>query len=332
VNSDWIFSSLKRFNSMERFQLSLSTTGNHMHKFKSAALLIMLFGWFGGVPGGPVQAATNEHRPVCSPDGSRVVYMLQSERTKNDWELYQMVFSTQTKKRLTVHEGWDGYAVWSPGGDRIIFDREDEPGGQKRPWVMRMDDFTIKPLGEFEGWLSVNDWSVEGSLLAFHEVEGQRDLVLVDLDGNILENVTETKDHSEHDAHFSPDGTKIAYANGPVDGGETSLELIERETGKKTILHTSIGRVYGISWSPDGAGIAFVDTPGGDDDDADIFLYDIDEKSVRQISDNPAWDHMPEFCHNKHSLLFTSYRSGEERIYQVDPDPAPFLSVERAQQ
>jgi hypothetical protein len=30
-------------------------------------------------------------------------------------------------------------------------------------------------------------------------------------------------------------------------------------------------------------------------------------------------------------LFFTSYRSGEERIYQVDPDPAPFLSIKRAQ-
>jgi Tol biopolymer transport system component len=268
---------------------------------------------------------------VCSPDGSRLVYMLQSERTKNDWELYQMVFNTQTKKRLTVHEGWDGYAVWSPDATKIIFDREDAPGGQKRPWVMRMDDFTIKPLGKFEGWLSISDWSDDDKLLGFHEMAGQRDLVLLDLDGNIVEKITNTTGHSEHDAHFSPDGTKIGYANGAIDGTETSLELIDVKNGNNTTLHTSIGRIYGLSWSPDGKNIAFVDAPDGDDDDADIFLYNIGDQSVRQITDDPAWDHMPEFCNNNHTLFFTSYRNGEERIYQVDPDPALFLSIKRAQ-
>lgn len=278
-----------------------------------------------------VHSATNEHRPVCSPDGSRVIYMLQSERTGSDWELYQMIFATQTKRRLTVHEGWDGYAVWSPDASRIIFGREDKPGGQKRPWFMSMDDFTIEPLGKFEGWLSVSDWSAEGSLLAFHELAEQRDLVLLDTDGNIIEKITNTEGYSEHDARFSPDGTKIAYANSVVDGSKTSLELIDRETSERTVLHTSIGRIYGISWSPDGKEIAFVDAPGGEDDDADIFLYNIEDQGVAQVTDDPAWDHMPEFCNNNHRLFFTSNRSGEERIYQVDPDPALFLSIERGQ-
>jgi Tol biopolymer transport system component len=302
-----------------------------MKKQYLSAPILVFSGWLGVLISENTNAVTNEHRPVCSPDGSRLVYMLQSERTDNDWELYQMVFNTQTKKRLTVHEGWDGYAVWSPDAGTIIFDREDAPGGQKRPWVMRMDDFTIKPLGKFDGPLSVSDWSDDDELLGFHEVAGQRDLVLLDVDGNIVEKITNTTGHSEHDAHFSPDGLSIAYANGVIDGTETMLELIDRETGKTTILHSSIGRIYGISWSPDGEDIAFVDAPGGEDDDADIFMYNIGQQSIKQVTDDPAWDHMPEFCNNNHTLFFTSYRSGEERIYQVDPDPVPFLSIERAQ-
>lgn len=257
--------------------------------------------------------------------------MLQSERTNNDWELYQLDFATHGKKRLTSREGWDGYAVWSPDGKSIIFDRENTRGGQKQPWLMNMDDYTSKPFGNYEGWLSINDWSTDGRLLGFHESSGQRDLVLLDIDGKITENLTNTAEYSEHDARFSPDGLKIAYANGVIDGTETSLELLDLDQGEKTTLRTSTGRIYGVSWSPDGRKIAFVDAPGGNDDDADIFIYDIEENSFQQLTDDPAWDHMPEYCGNSHTLFFTSYRSGEERIYQVNPDPGTFLSIERAQ-
>lgn len=292
-----------------------------------SALIVLLAGSLVVATG----EANNEQRPVCSPDGSSLIYMLQSERTKNDWELYQLVFSTQTHTRLTNHTGWDGYAVWSADSRNIIYDREDTPGGQKRSWIMNMEDFTIKPLGKFEGWLSISDWSPDNKLLGFHELAGQRDLVVLDLDGNIVENLTDTADQSEHDAHFSPDGLKIAFANGAIDGAGTSLEMIDISTGNRTLLRTSIGRIYGISWSPDGDAIAFADAPGGADDDADIFIYHVKEQSFQQVTDDPAWDHMPEFCNNNHTLFFTSIRSGEERMYQVDPDPAPFLIINRVQ-
>ena len=95
-------------------------------------------------------------------------------------------------------------------------------------------------------------------------------------------------------------------------------------------MRTSIGRIYGISWSPKGDKIAFVDAPGGEEDDADIFMYNITDQSFKQVTDDPAWDHMPMFCKDSDKLVFTSYRSGEEKIYQINPDPKPFLKIERA--
>lgn len=273
----------------------------------------------------------NEHRPVCSPDGTRLIYMLQSERTDDDWELYVMDTDSRVRSRLTSHPGWDGYAVWSPDGTKIVFDRELVQGEPKRPYIMNLEDLSITPLGGVhEGWLSVSDWSNDDHLLGFHELNEQRDLVMLDLEGNIVRKITGTGDYSEHDAHFSPDGQKIAYANGTVDGSETSLEVMDAAGGGREILRTSIGRIYGINWSPNGEKIAFVDAPGGDDDDADIFIYALADQSFKQITDDPAWDHMPAFCADNQTLLFTSYRSGEERIYQLDLDSRPFLKIERA--
>ncbi len=275
-------------------------------------------------------AARNEHRPVCSADGSRLIYMMQTRQTNDDWELYMLELDSQVHSRLTSHPGWDGYAVWSPDGTKIIFDREDSPGKQKRPWIMELEERAIRPLGKYEGWVSVTDWSADDRLLGFQELAGQRDLVLLDVAGNIVEKITDTVDQNEHDAHFSPDGKKIVYANGKVEGNETSLELIDLKDGSRTILRTSIGRIYGISWSPDGEKIAFVDTLDRNNDDVDIFTYTILDQSFRQVTDSPSLDHMPMFCNDSKTLFFTSFRTGEERIYRIDPDPRPFLKIKRA--
>jgi Tol biopolymer transport system component len=40
--------------------------------------------------------------------------------------------------------------------------------------------------------------------------------------------------------------------------------------------------MYGLSWSPDGSKIAFTDTPGGDEDDADIFIIEINTGKIKK--------------------------------------------------
>lgn len=259
-----------------------------------------------------------------------MIFMMQTERTENDWELYLLDFESQTRSRLTSHRGWDGYAVWSPDGSSIIFDREVSPDKPKRPWIMELDGRTSKPLGRYEGRVSVTDWSADNRLLGFQQLNGQSDLVMLDRSGKIVANITVTMDQNEHDAHFSPDGQKIVYANGTLQGGETSLEVIDLDDGSKTVLHTSSGRIYGVSWSPEGDKIAFVDTPGSTDDEADIFIYTIADQSFKQVTEESSKDHMPMFCQNSHTLYFTSFRSGVERIYRIDPDPKPFLKIERS--
>lgn len=255
--------------------------------------------------------------------------MLKSEMTGDDWELYLMDIESGVQERLTRHPGWDGYAVWSPEGTQIVFDRENLPDSPKQPWVMNLEQRTSRPLGEFEGWVSINDWSEQHGMLAFHEIEGQRDLVLLDSAGQTTRWITKTGDASEHDAHFSPDGSRIAFASGDLEGKETTLELFDMNSGERSVLKRSVGRIYGLDWSPDGSSIAFVDAPGGEDDDADIFVYRLGDKSTRQVTDDPSWDHMPEYCGNSRTLFFTSYRSGTELMYRIDPDPQPVLFLER---
>ena len=258
-----------------------------------------------------------EHRPVLSPDGSSVVFMSQAEN--DDWDLFIMQPDGTARRQLTNRRGWDGYAVWSPDQDHIVFDQGDPTDdSKKQPTILDLTTGATRQLGEYIGWLSVNDWHGD-NLLAFWEREGQRDLFLLDADGNIVRQLTNTPDQSEHDAHFSPDGTKVVFASGPREGsGKTTLETLDLTSGSRRLLKDSVGRIYGIDWSPDGQFIAFTDAPGGEDDDADVYLYDLKNSDVTQCVDNDAWDHMPVWTPDGKSVLFTSYRTGNERIYWTD--------------
>lgn len=277
----------------------------------------------------------NEHRPVYSPDGTRVVFMSSSEETGGDWELYVVDSDGRRPRRLTTHSGWDGYAVWAPDGASILFDRSLTGGLEdKVPFLLELGSGEERRLGSWEGWLSVSDWSAAGRLLAFWERDGQRDLYLLTPDGAIARRLTDTTDVSEHDAHFSSDGWRIAFASGPAAGGgdgRTAIEVIDLATGDRKTLRTSPGRLYGVAWSPDGAKIAFTDAPEGGDDDADIFVLELDGGAITRLTDDPAWDHMPAWAPDGRTLLFTSYRSGAERIYALDLESGsirPFVASE----
>ena len=104
-----------------------------------------------------------------------------------------------------------------------------------------------------------------------------------------------------------------------LGGSGSSLEILAIDTGERSIIHTSVGRIYGVAWSPDGSTIAFTDAPGGEDDDADIFLIDLATRDVKRLTDDPGWDHMPVWRPDGRAILFTSYRTGKERIYSLDP-------------
>jgi len=264
------------------------------------------------------------HRPVFSPTGDRIVFMRQDGSTGGDWELFLANEDGSGVARLTTHPGWDGYAAWSPDGKRLSFDRDDGERTKKYSMLLDLESGATRRLGDFEGWLTVNAWSRDGKVLyGFWERDGQRDLYAISPLGEILERLTDTPGVSEHDAQLSPDGATLVFATERADGSGSGIASLDLASRTRRTLLTSVGRVYGLTFSPDGGTIAYTDNPGGGDDDAEIFLLDLASGARRQLTDNGDYDHMPVFHPSGSYLLFTSYRSGAERVYRLSlPDGA----------
>lgn len=260
----------------------------------------------------------SDHRPVFSPDGRNIVFM-SSRNSKDwgngeDWELYLIRKDGSALQRLTKHRGWDGYAVWARDGKSIIFDREED--GQKSPYRYDFNTGKTTPFIVKKGvWASVTDWSPDGkTVVLFIEQNKKRDLYFADADGTNLRQVTRTPDQNEHDAHFSPDGKKLAFAV-TFEGG-SAFDIMDLKSGTITRQASSTQYLYALSWSPDGMKIVFADTPNDKPDgNAELFVLDVKTGSLEQVTHNDDYDHMPVWLPDGSGIMFTSYRSGREEIY-----------------
>lgn len=269
-------------------------------------ILLMLSTWTSA------DEAPSDHRPVISPDGETVVFM--STREGGDWELFSISTEGKELKRLTEHEGWDGYAVWSPDSGSFLFQRDiDDSRGAYRYDVVtgRISPFVVM----HDANVSASGWSDSaGEVVLFVERNEKRDLYLSDTVGANLRRLTDTPDANEHDAHFSPDGRKLAFA--VVFDGGSALDVMDLTTGEVQRHVTSTEYLYGLDWSPDGTQIAYTDTPNDNPDgNAELYVLDVAEAKVRRLTDDENYDHMPVWLPGGQEIMFSSYASGREEIY-----------------
>jgi Tol biopolymer transport system component len=242
--------------------------------------------------------------PTWGPDSARMAFITQSTNLapKNDWydDLFVKTLGTGSIVRAgvgrTIH-----HSSWSPGGDSIAFDAEDEEsfadvevdsniyivssnGGS--PWKFTTDNESFDPA-----------WSPDGARIAFASnsplVAGDDnetgDIYVKDVASGALTRISvdssgkQTGWSSSHPV-WSRDGSKIAFVAEDGDYGQTVL-VKNLASGTMTQVFDSVAAgggnsdftASGLTFSPDGGSLAFdSDYPritGGDANKAfDVFV------------------------------------------------------------
>jgi TolB protein len=120
---------------------------------------------------------------------------------------------------------------------------------------------------------------------------------------------------------FSPDNQKIIYSliDGTKKNKNISLYEFNIATGKSELILDKAGINSGAVYAQEGKGLYLTLSYKGN---SDIYYYDFQTKSEKQLTTNSSEDVDPSLALGKNVLAFLSGRAGKAHVYTMNPESA----------
>jgi dipeptidyl aminopeptidase/acylaminoacyl peptidase len=239
--------------------LSPSITGPIAYRSASGVSRRQLV-WFDR-SGKPLGTASEQggllSNPSLSPDGRYVVAQRTVQENIDLWllDLQRGVFT-----RLTDDPGIDSMPVWSPDGNRIVFNRAGR-GPVSALAVMPIDRTSVGErlrIGSGEDTAIACDWSPDGKWILYKQfdpITGATDLWAVATEGDRMPVPVARTPSAERDGQFSPDGRWIAYESDESGAAEIYIQPFPG-SGAKVRVSTSGGTQ--VRWRRDGQELFYI--------------------------------------------------------------------------
>jgi len=198
--------------------------------------------------------------PKISPDGSRVAAHRTVQGNMDVWLLDAM-----RTTRFTFSAGQDRFPVWSPDGNRIVFDSN--RNGHRDLYVKAANGATNEELLiESDQNKVASDWSRDGRFLLYlsDDPQTEYDLWVLPMEGNQKPFVFLKTAFDERRGVFSPDGRWVAYMSNESGRYEVYVRAFTGTSSPSASGQWQVSTFGGMTphWNPDGKELYYV-APGG---------------------------------------------------------------------
>jgi Tol biopolymer transport system component/DNA-binding winged helix-turn-helix (wHTH) protein len=198
--------------------------------------------------------------PAISPDGSQVAFTSLNGPNPG---IYTALIGGEKPLQLTQN-ALDDNPAWSPDGRQIAFARFSDSSNQKTLYVIPALGGSPRRLYTTMGpqWAHCNrmSWSPDGKSLIFSEAldnNGKARLSILTLSDLTARPITSPHNQQfDCDPVFSPDGTTVAFARGPMGAFLSDLFVLKIDGGQPLRL-TSGNSGGDLAWTQDGKEIVF---------------------------------------------------------------------------
>lgn len=230
--------------------------------------------------------------PQISPDGNRVLFVLRPVSKAEEHELssiWSVGFDTGEPRQFSSGIAADEEPRWSPDGSRIAFLSDRAERGKKSVYVMPVDGGEAVRVFDRDGDMESLSWSPDGNFLGVLYTDPETDeekkrkeerddvnvwdtdykfqrLWVIEPDARKAKCVSPAERQVIEYA-WSPDSQRLAIntiATPRIDDifKHTDLSVIGRDGGEPVSIHEPYGATHGLTWSADGARLAWAGPAG----------------------------------------------------------------------
>jgi len=225
--------------------------------------------------------------PIFSADGKKLIYI---NKVKDLRQIHIYDFELRSSTNISDNDADEFEAVFSPDGDKIAL-VSDMDTNNKCIWLMNDDGSERIMLTDQAGESRYPDFAPDGEHIAFcSSSDGDFEIYLMDAeDGTDLIKLT-NNDVPDLEPRFSPDGSSILFSSNLKGIRSKHLILLNRKTRNTINITEDSGSInQHARFSPDGKQVVFESIDG------EIYLIDVADLNLRNLTNDPHWDCAPEF-------------------------------------